>query len=213
VGDRVRVAGRLAHFDLDAERRVVFGPGGGGAVDARVVDQVGDDAGQAPLVGLDEKRLRLLADLDRRVAHRRHADGLAHELGHEQVLPHEADGARVEPRDLEQVLDQVLEAGHVGDEQVEGGGRPLGHVVPAGLQHLDRRRQRHEGRPQLVAHVRREPGVALHPQLEGRRHVVEGGRQLPQILVVGGLEPGVEPAAGDGLGGEGGISERPHRPA
>ena len=183
------------------------------AVDAGVVDEVGDDARQAALVGADDEQLGLLADLHRRVAHRRHADGLAHELGHQQVLAHEPHGAGVEPGDLQQVLDQALEPGHVGHQQVEGGDRPLGHLVAARLQHLDRRRQRHQRRAQLVADVAGEAGVVLDPQLQRRRHVVEGGRQLAEVLVVGGLEAGVEAAAGDGLGGLGGVGQRAHRPA
>ena len=38
-------------------------------------------------------------------------DGLAHELGDEQVLEVQADRAGVEAADLEQVLDEALEAG------------------------------------------------------------------------------------------------------
>ena len=71
---------------------------------------------------------------------RQAADGhrLADELGDEQVLEVEADGAGVEAGDLQQVLDQALEAGDVADQQVERGLGPLGHVVAAGLHHLDR---------------------------------------------------------------------------
>ena len=45
----------------------------------------------------------------------------------------------------------------------------LGHLVAAGLEHLDRRGQGHQRRPQLVAHVGREAGVALDAVLERLR--------------------------------------------
>src|SRR5262249_60360572 len=109
--------------------------------------------------------------------------------------------------------DQVLGAGDVGDGQVEGGGGPLGHLVAARLQDLDRRRQGHQRRAELVAHVRREASIAVHAELQGGGHVVESRRQFAQILVVGGLQAGVEPAAGDGLGGQGGGGGGPHRAA
>ena len=96
-------------------------------------------------------RLRQAADRDR----------LADELGDQQVLEVQPDRAGVEAGDLEQVLDQALEAGDVGDQQVERRLGPLGHLVAAGLHHLDAGGQRHQRRAQLVADVGGEPGVAL----------------------------------------------------
>ena len=63
------------------------------------------------------------------------------------------------------------------DQQVEGGLGPLGHLVAPGLHHLDRRRQRHQRRAQLVADVGREAGVALDALLQRRGHVVERARR------------------------------------
>jgi hypothetical protein len=61
--------------------------------------------------------------------------------------------------------------------------------------------QRGQRRAQLVAHVGREAGVALEPLLHGRGHLVEGVGQRGQVGVVAGLDPGLELAGGDGLGG------------
>ena len=78
----------------------------------------------------------------------------------------------------------------------------VGHLVAPVVQHLDRGGQGHQRRAQLVAHVGREAGVALDAVLEGLGHVVE--RRDERTSRSGSslaLEAGVEPAAGDGLGG------------
>ena len=108
-------------------------------------------------------------DVDRHVDVGRAVHGLHDQLGDAHLLEVEVHDAGVEAGDLEQVLDQLLEALDVGDHQVERGPRPVGHVVALVLEHLDRRGQRHERRAQLVADVGREPGVALDPLLEGDR--------------------------------------------
>ena len=101
-----------------------------------------------------DRRARAAADRDR----------VADELGGQQFLEVQPDGAGVEAADLEQVLDEALEADDVALQQVERGLGPLGHLVAPGVHHLDRRGQRHQRRPQLVADVGREPGVALDPR-------------------------------------------------
>ena len=56
------------------------------------------------------------------------------------------DRAGVEAGDLEQVLDQLLEAGDVGDHEVDGGlGGGIGHVVASRGEDLDGGREGHEG--------------------------------------------------------------------
>ena len=94
------------------------------------------------------------------------------------------DGADVEAGDLEQVLDELLEAVDVGRQQVERGLGPVGHLVAAVLQHLDRRGQRHQRRAQLVADLGREPGVAVDAVLERLGHVVERHGQHVEVGVV-----------------------------
>ena len=122
----------------------------------------------------------------------------------------QADGAGVEAADLEEVLDEALEAADVARQQVERGLGPLGHLLAAGLHHLDRRRQRHQRRAQLVADVGREAGVALDAQLQRRRHVVERPGEHAEVGVVARRQAGAEVAAGDRLGGLRRLGDRPH---
>ncbi len=112
----------------------------------------------------------------------------------------EADRAGVEPRDLEQVLDEALEPDDVARQEVERRLRPFGELVAAGLHHLDRGRQRHQRRSEFVADVGGEPGVALDALLQRLGHVVERLGEDSEVGVVGGLEAGVEAAAGDRRG-------------
>ncbi len=139
-------------------------------------------------------------------------DGVAHELADAQVLEVEADRPGVEAADLEEVLDEPAEAGDVADEEVEGGLGPLRHLVAPRLHHVDRRRERHQRRAQLVRDVGGEAGVALDALLQRRCHVVERAGEHAEIGIVGGSEPRLEPAAGDRLGGFGGVGDRAHGP-
>ena len=173
--------GRL-HGDGDLAPSVVPG----------VLEEVRHHPGEAALVGLDHQVLGPGIHLQVRIGERAHAHGLAHELGHQQVLTVKPDGAGVEAGDLEQVLDQPLEAPDVGHDEVDGGGRLVGQLLPPALQDLGRRGQRREGGTELVAHVRREPGIALDPLLERRRHVVERPGQHLEVRVVARLQPGAE---------------------
>ena len=111
------------------------------AVGAGVVDQVGDDACQPATVAADHARSARSVDRDRACRAGADGDGVADELGDEQLLEVQADRAGVEAADLEQVLDEALEPGHVARQEVERGLGPLGHLVAPGLHHLDRRRQ------------------------------------------------------------------------
>ena len=122
----------------------------------------------------------------------------------------QADGAGVEAADLEEVLDEALEAADVARQQVERRLRPLGQLVAPRLHHLDGRRQGHQRGAQLVADVGGEAGVTLDAQLQRRGHVVERARQHAEIGVVGRRQPGAEVAAGDRLGGLCRFGHRPH---
>ena len=127
-----------------------------------------------------------------------------------QVLEVEANRPGVEPADLEEVFDESAESGDVADEQVEGGLGPLGHLVAPRLHHVDRRRQRHQRRTQLVGDVRGEPGIALDALLQRRGHVVERAGEDAEVGIVGRREPRLQPPAGDRLGGLGGVGDRAH---
>ncbi len=59
-------------------------------------------------------------------------DGVRNELRDLDLFEVEPSRSAVDTRDLEQILDQSLEASDVGDEEVEGRLRPLGHLVTAG---------------------------------------------------------------------------------
>ena len=59
-----------------------------------------------------------------------------------------------------------------------------------------------------MADIRGEPSVALDPALERGRHVVERVGEHAEVGVLGGLESGVEPTAGDRLGRLGGNADR-----
>jgi hypothetical protein len=148
-----------------------------------------------------------LGDHHGRGGHAADCSGLADELGDEQVVEVESNRTGVEAGDLQQVFHQTLEAGDVGDQQVERGLGPLGHVVAAALHHLDAGSQRHQRGAQLVADVAGEAGIAFHARLQRGGHVVERVGQHAQVGVVGGLEAGVQPAAGDGLGGLGRVAQ------
>ena len=181
-----------------------------GPVGEGVVDEVGDDPGQPAAVAADDRVLgpSRRRDLERRC--RRDGDGVAHELADAQILEVEADRPGVEAADLEEVLDEPAEPGDVADEQVEGGLGPLRHLVAPRLHHVDRRRQRHQRRAQLVGDVGGEPGVALDSLLQRRGHVVERAGEHAEVGIVGGSEPRLQPAAGDRLGGFGGVGDRAH---
>ncbi len=182
------------------------------AVQAGVVDQVGHDAGQSAPVTVHDQAFGTVADGHASSRHAADSDRLAHELGDEQVFEVQADRAGVEPGDLQQVLDESLEPGDIGDQQVERRLGALGHVVAASLHHLDAGGECHQRRAQLVADIAGESGVAFDAVLQRLGHVVERGRQQLQVVVVGVFESGVEATAGDGLGGLGSVAEWTDRP-
>ena len=189
---------------LDADLRFA------GAVGEGVVDEVGDDAGQPTAVATDDRLLGATrrGNLQRRG--RRHGDGVAHELADPQILEVKTNRSGVEAADLEEVLDESAEPGDVADQQIERRLGPLGHLVAPCLHHVDRRRQRHQRRTQLVGDVRREPGIALDSLLQRRGHVVERTGEHAEVGIVGRCEPGLQASAGDRLGGLGGVGDRTH---
>ena len=77
-----------------------FGDGDGGiapAVQPGVVDQVGHHAGEAAAVAADDHSLGAFGDGDGSVRRTAHGDGLADELGDQQVVEVQPDRAGVEP--------------------------------------------------------------------------------------------------------------------
>jgi len=116
-------------YEMDTEARLAVGKAERmGTPDAVHVHEAGQ-------VGVDG---------DRHVHIGRGRHRLDDQLVDAHLLEVEVHHARVEARDLEQVLDELLEALDVGDHQVERGAGSIGHVVTLVLEHLDRSRQRHE---------------------------------------------------------------------
>ena len=92
-------------------RHLEVGPG----VDATVVDQVGHHSGQATTVAANRDRLGSLVDPHGSSRHAAGRHRLTNELGDRQLFDVEANRSGIETRDLEQVLDETLEASDVGD--------------------------------------------------------------------------------------------------
>ena len=179
-----------------------------------VVEVVGEDSRHPPLVAREDEAVEagVGAHLDRPVGEVGH--GGAHPRDDGDPVELEADRSGVEARDLEQVLDELGEAGHVLAQQLEGLLGALGHLVLVVRQHLDGGVDRGQRRAELVADVAGESGVAVDALLQARHHRVEVRHQGGQVGVVDVLvvvEPGVELAEGDGLGRLADAGQRPQR--
>ena len=101
--------------------------------------------------------------------------------------------ARLQPGQLEEVEDHLVEAVDLVDDHVEGLLAAVGQSSPP-VQHLDGGRQRRDRGTQLVADVGCEPGLALDAVLHRVGHVVERGDEPVEVGVALGLEAGVQPA-------------------
>ena len=163
--------------------------------------EIVDDLHQPALVGLDPHsgggRIAVDGDVDR--AGGRHC--VLNELKQVEYIEVQLGGAHIESGDLQQVLYQVLESVDVLGQQVERGSNPLGQFGPPSVHDLHGSGQRHEGRPQFMAHLRCEPLVSGDPVLEGAHHVVEGVGERGQLSGGPGLQTSAEIALGDGLSG------------
>ena len=176
--DVALVLGHPVAAVLDRDLHLVVGQlegdgGGAAGVALGVVEEVGDDPAEAPLVDPHDDVADVGVVAHRHAAAAEHAHGLDDHLGDQDLLEVELDGAHVEAGDLEQVLDQLLEAVDVGRQQHERGAGPLGHLLARVLEHLDRGGERHERGAQLVADLGGEAGIAFDAVLEGLGHLVE----------------------------------------
>ena len=113
----------------------------------------------------------------------------------------EPDRAGVEAGDLEQVLDQALEAVTSLASRSSAAWARSGISSRRASSTSTRRRQRHQRRAQLVADVGGEAGVALDRAAAAPTAMSLNELARRQVGVVGRLEAGVEAAAGDRLGG------------
>ena len=154
-------------------------------------------------------RLGAVADGDRRVRQAADRHGLADELGDEQVLEVQADRPGVEAGDLQQVLDQRLEAGDVADQQVERRLRPAracrrgGPASPRRCAASVISGERSSWLTSLAKRASRSTRCCSASAMS-----LNAVGSTLQVVVVGGLEAGVEPPAGDRLGGLGGVAQR-----
>ena len=122
----------------------------------------------------------------------------------------------VEPADLQQVGEQLLEPVELGVQQFGAAGHQRVELVTAGEDQVGRHPYGGQRRAQLVRHVRGEPplqpGHLLQPQdlsLQVRGHLVERRAQHGEIVLAGDLHPLVEQAGGEALRGPGGEPDRP----
>ena len=108
---------------------------------------------------------------------------------------------RLGPADLEQLLGELREAGHVDGELVEHG-LVLRGAARAAAGELDPALEERHRRAELVAGVVDEPAFALEGVLERREHVVERVPEPGDLVVAVGrhVEAQAVRAAGDLLG-------------
>lgn len=124
-------------------------------------------------------------------------------VGDVHVVEDQPGGARVEAGDLHEVLDQVVEAAGLADDQPDG--RFDHRVDTAGLrveflfQDLRHGGDRGERRTEFVGHVRHEAAGRLlagahvvHALLEGLRGVVERTGEIREFVRTRDAQPGVE---------------------
>ncbi|CAB4791870.1 unannotated protein [freshwater metagenome] len=78
------------------------------AVEPGVIDEVGNHASESASIDVHHKVLGALRDRDFGLGHAADADGLTHELGHDEVFEMKANRARIESGDFEQVFDEAL---------------------------------------------------------------------------------------------------------
>jgi hypothetical protein len=116
-------------------------------------------------------------------------------------------GRPVGTGELEQVGDQLLEARHLGREQVDGRTRAPVELGPPAVQHRGGGGQGLQRGPQLVAHVRREPAVGLRPGGHLVHHRVEGHGEPVEVGVGVARDARAEVARGDGRCGAGDVAQ------
>ena len=135
------------------------------------------------------------------------------ELDEVDRLGVEVLGARFEARQLEQVDHHVVEAADLAHDHVERLLRAVGEFVAPGVEHLDGRGERGDGRAELVADVGCESLFALDSVLHRVGHVVERAREPVEVGVVLVVEAAAEIAGRDVARGVGDAGEGPEQPA
>ena len=183
--DRQQHVGPLAGFDADPLRAAT--------VLARVVEKVGEDALEAQLVDPHRAR-RGRVDIDRHVAEPVSLGDARHQVVETQLLAVGVRDAGVDARQLQEVEHHLVEPPHLVHHHIEGLLCAFGKVRPSGIEHFDRRAERGDGGPQLVADVGSELRFPLDTGLHRVGHVVERLGEPVELGVALGREPRVQPA-------------------
>ena len=121
----------------------------------------------------------------------------------------ERDRPRFKARDLEEIHHQPIERLDLLLKEVDCGACLGGKRVAPALNHRDRRRERGEGSPQVMADIRREPRLATGLLLELVDHVVEGIDERFEIGITASGQPDIGRTSGDVPGYRGYLSQRP----
>ena len=119
------------------------------------------------------------------------------ELAEAGVAQLEREHARVDPRELEEILHEERE----GLELLSDRGQILVRRGEPVLERLDHRAERSERRPEVVAGPGDELPASVEEPLDARRHLVEGSAELEELARAGLGRAGSELAAGEPGGG------------
>ena len=184
----------------------------GRRVPHRVLDEVGDDLVQALVVAVERQVLGLHRhrEADRSGVQPRLPD---REVEHRADLEHapvERHAARLEPRQVEQLLHEPAQPFDLGEHGAQRLGIGRFDAVDQVLEH---RLQRGDRRPQLVAHVGDE--VAADPVGLGElgRHLVERAGERADLVARGRGDALAEVAARHRRAGVGHLPQRRRHPA
>jgi sugar/nucleoside kinase (ribokinase family) len=101
------------------------------AVNAGIVEQVGEDSGEAASIAKNDDACEFVFGDDWRSREAACRNCLVHELDQREWLEDESDCASIETRDLEEVLDESLKACDIAREEIERRLRAFRHFVPA----------------------------------------------------------------------------------
>ena len=189
---------------FDCEQR------GAARITLGVLEKVGKDAFEAPLVNQDVPGGNPGGELDRHVGSGR-PNRVFDEGSNGHLVAGEVAVAGVEPRDLQRARRRA--AGTCGPPPRAGRapGAPWGQLLAPRLEDRERVGECREGRAELMVDVRAEARFSFYALLELVHHVVEGGGEGGEVGEVGALEPGVEVPSRDREGGPGGLVQRPQR--
>ena len=200
--------GRTLHADLDGRT---------GGVLARVVEEVAEDPLEAARVSLDDGHVRRDVDGRLRQAGR---DDRRHQTPDVDRLEGDLLGARIEPRDLHEVVDEGPQPGDVGDQQLPGPPALLGERSEVVVEDRGLRHERRDGCSQLVRDIGDESAVLRLGGLEAADglaerlgHPVEPLRPGSELIVRRDRYSRGQVAALDALRGPAGRVDRREDPA